>query len=459
MGKKEKSNDLVFRVVVVKIKKFLRFGLVLKWCHVVYDNQTLSKKLFHVCAIVEEGHGGLRNLSPAIIIMSMCWANMLHEIFHLIWFVVHLSGLRYSRKFLISKIIMELHDILLPLQLLIAFIFFVMSVVGNLFVIIVMLKKKTLRQTSANYYIIAIATVDFTSGAFAVPFFVYGVSVEQKCWTKKLCGKQKHESFLESSPQVLTRGPHNYTACIWMTSLIFVLFGISINLLVALSANRYWAVCHPTSYYTSKESGYKKWIILSAFSIGTLLGSFPALGWNSGKFDGNCYLVDLVSFSYLLLCCFWTLLSSLVIIVLYGFIYKALAKHVSLLTFLKKKHFFLWNTWILVKKSTRFVCWFPERKNSGVIATSQSNRRNQNNEDDVAGGGKFSTLLDANHDLLLSHSNYQVSRSLWLRESLNRTDFPRYFNHRHAFQLSHRSTHLRISDKGSSWRNSKAVQM
>lgn len=84
---------------------------------------------------------------------------------------------------------MELQEFLLPLQMLVAFVFFVMSVVGNLLVIIVMLKKKKLRQTSANYYIIAIATVDLTSGAFAIPFFAYGVRISERFV------QQKHEKF------------------------------------------------------------------------------------------------------------------------------------------------------------------------------------------------------------------------------------------------------------------------
>lgn len=70
---------------------------------------------------------------------------------------------------------MDLNQFLLPLQFTVAFVFFVMSVFGNLLVLIVMLNKKTLRQTSANYYIISIAIVDFVSGAFAIPFFAYGV--------------------------------------------------------------------------------------------------------------------------------------------------------------------------------------------------------------------------------------------------------------------------------------------
>lgn len=76
---------------------------------------------------------------------------------------------------------MDFTQLLLPLQFIVAFVFFVMSVFGNLMVLIVMLNKKTLRQTSANYYIISIAIVDFVSGAFAIPFFAYGV------WTINWC--------------------------------------------------------------------------------------------------------------------------------------------------------------------------------------------------------------------------------------------------------------------------------
>lgn len=76
---------------------------------------------------------------------------------------------------------MEFKDFLLPIQLTGSFICFVMSVVGNFLVLTVMLKRKTVRQTSANYYIISIAVADLISGAFAIPFFAYGVSCVMTC--------------------------------------------------------------------------------------------------------------------------------------------------------------------------------------------------------------------------------------------------------------------------------------
>lgn len=54
------------------------------------------------------------------------------------------------------------------------------SSVGNLFVIVVMLKEKTLRKSSANNFMICLAIVDFISDLFAIPFCIYVVSIKWK---------------------------------------------------------------------------------------------------------------------------------------------------------------------------------------------------------------------------------------------------------------------------------------
>lgn len=100
--------------------------------------------------------------------------DMLLQIFHLLCFVVHLLVSVNSYKFWFHKN-MEIQDFLLAAQLCGSFVCFLMSVVGNFLVLTVMLGRKTVRQTSANYYIISIAFADLISGAFAIPFFVYGV--------------------------------------------------------------------------------------------------------------------------------------------------------------------------------------------------------------------------------------------------------------------------------------------
>lgn len=53
---------------------------------------------------------------------------------------------------------------------------FIMSFFGNLLVIIVMIKERELRETSANCFIVSIAAVDLISGAFMLPIATYIVS-------------------------------------------------------------------------------------------------------------------------------------------------------------------------------------------------------------------------------------------------------------------------------------------
>lgn len=179
------------------------------------------------------------------------------------------------------------------------FALFLVSVFGNLLVLIVMLGEKQQRTASKNCYVIAIAFIDFLSAVFAIPFNLY--------W---LLSSELDNSF---------------DLCIWMTSANIVLCLILINLLVSLSADRYWAVCHPMFYFQYKNSAYRRWVILMCVALGSI-GAVP-LVWNN-KSSNTCYVIDVLSFGFLFLCCFWTLTSSAIIITFYGLIYKSLANHV-----------------------------------------------------------------------------------------------------------------------------------
>lgn len=57
----------------------------------------------------------------------------------------------------------------------------VISLFGNTLVIFVVMNKKSLTQTSASYYIIAISTADFLTSICAITFAVQGVSMK---WDK-----------------------------------------------------------------------------------------------------------------------------------------------------------------------------------------------------------------------------------------------------------------------------------
>lgn len=111
-------------------------------------------------------------------------------------------------------------------------------------------------------------------------------------------------------------------------SLVFIMFSISINLLVALAIDRYCAVCHPLFHFAHKNSGFRKWIIIGIVIFGMALGSLPGLGWHNESFY-SCYVMDVVSFGFMIICCVWSLGATTIIVILYGLIYKKIINHVS----------------------------------------------------------------------------------------------------------------------------------
>lgn len=69
---------------------------------------------------------------------------------------------------------MELKRFIIFSVLLIEITLLVISLLGNSVVILVMMRKKSLAQASANCYIIAIASVSLITSIFSIPFAIYG---------------------------------------------------------------------------------------------------------------------------------------------------------------------------------------------------------------------------------------------------------------------------------------------
>lgn len=122
----------------------------------------------------------------------------------------------------------------------------------------------------------------------------------------------------------------NIQTCIWMASIMLVMFTTIINLQTALSVDRYYAVCHPLTYFVNKESGYRKRIILACAFLGIMFGLWPALGWNSGIMKYGCYVMDVLSSSYSLFLTTWSLGCTTTIIVFHVLIYKSIKENVRL---------------------------------------------------------------------------------------------------------------------------------
>lgn len=117
--------------------------------------------------------------------------------------------------------------------------------------------------------------------------------------------------------------------CVWMASIMLVMFTTTINLQTALSVDRYFAVCHPLTYFVNKESGYRKRIIFACCFVGTTFGLFPALGWNSNTMQFGCYVMDVLHPSYSLFLTSWSLSCTTTIILFHALIYKSIKQNVS----------------------------------------------------------------------------------------------------------------------------------
>jgi len=92
--------------------------------------------------------------------------------------------------------------------------------------------------------------------------------------------------------------------------------------------DRYWAICDPVSYHV-RTNRVTKIIIFFCWLLGGITG-FLLFGWNSGMSAERCDLRTIVDFNYLLFVCVLIgFVATLVILVLYLLIYRAILKQVS----------------------------------------------------------------------------------------------------------------------------------
>lgn len=97
-----------------------------------------------------------------------------------------------------------------------------------------------------------------------------------------------------------------------LIDILLAMFFITINLQVVMSVNRYWAVCHPLSYYVHKNSGYKKRTIAFCVTLGIL--------------EVGSQLVNHKVFHILF--SLWVLMATTAIVTCYVFILKSLSLRV-----------------------------------------------------------------------------------------------------------------------------------
>lgn len=178
----------------------------------------------------------------------------------------------------------------------------VLSVIGNLLVIVVFYRYQVLR-TITNYYVISLAVADLLVGLVGIPsalFTAVGL-------------------------------PHNFHACLFMTSVLMLLCTGSIFSLVGVTIDRFWAIFYPLTYHGGMTHRRALITITVCWMTASLIGVLPSMGWNSGAPDPpQCLFLEVMDLRYLFFIFVATILiPSMFMAVVYFLIYRAVRRQVS----------------------------------------------------------------------------------------------------------------------------------
>ncbi|CRL01069.1 CLUMA_CG014328, isoform A [Clunio marinus] len=230
--------------------------------------------------------------------------------------------------------------------------FFFLSIVGNSVVIYVISRDKKLKN-KANYHILSVAVADLLIGLIGIPLGIIAS---------------------------LTRSPRDFQLCLMLYSFLLSFFAVSMFSLVAVSVDRFWAVCFPITYHVADTSIAKLAIFCCWFS-GLVVGFLPLFGWNSGSFHNKCDIRVVISMNYLLIAVVAiAFTSTLIIIILYVLIYRAVIKQV------KKREEIIANTTEMMKQKnevkaaltlgmivgTFIVLWMPGIMSFFVMSVTEN---------------------------------------------------------------------------------------
>ncbi|EDW14350.1 uncharacterized protein LOC6572783 isoform X2 [Drosophila mojavensis] len=177
----------------------------------------------------------------------------------------------------------------------------IISIIGNLMVIIVFRRERKLRRRT-NYYIVSLAMADFLVGSLGVPFAILA-SIGL---------------------------PKNLHACLFTVSLLVVLCTISIFCLVAVSVDRYWAILYPMAYSRNVRTRTAIVIISVCWLAGAIVGFLPLFGWHADvPHDQTCLFVEVMDYNYLVFLYFATIITpALLMLAFYTHIYRVIIKQV-----------------------------------------------------------------------------------------------------------------------------------
>ncbi|KAK7506988.1 hypothetical protein BaRGS_00001839 [Batillaria attramentaria] len=124
--------------------------------------------------------------------------------------------------------------------------------------------------------------------------------------------------------------PHNFHGCLLLNSVVILITNISLLSMVAVTLDRYLAICHPVLY--TKEMNVRRAFYISAagWVVAILIGLVPVMGWNKGEenFKGYCAFIFVISMYYMVYMIFFGINLPLLVLMFgaYAYIFRVMRK-------------------------------------------------------------------------------------------------------------------------------------
>ena len=124
--------------------------------------------------------------------------------------------------------------------------------------------------------------------------------------------------------------PHDFNQCLWLSSIVIFCYGASMQALVMMSLDRFWAIYFPFSYHSRSRKSIVIILIISWFPA-VFDGALPLFGWNrKDEFKGKCIVTLIMDTRKSILSSSYIFISLIAMILMYTMIYAAIIRQVNL---------------------------------------------------------------------------------------------------------------------------------
>lgn len=141
----------------------------------------------------------------------------------------------------------------------------------------------------------------------------------------------------------MTGEPRDKDFCLILFSFALAMYTVSVYTLVAVSLDRYVAICHPLYYETSVGTRETRRTVAICWCMGAI-GLLPVFGWKDdhlSKEDEKCHPKDVLDFNFIIfMCVIVCFVPTIIITCTYLSMYKEIIIQVKYLRYFSSKYLF-----------------------------------------------------------------------------------------------------------------------